>query len=142
MLFFHALLLFLLSISAMGTARIRTIPTLPKPTLKLVQGPIPQSVRDKQDFEAYRGLWKTVSIPFSISPRMNLTYPQGTGDQSIMIFLDPVLQGVRKMYPESMDDDELKSVFTQPNTWQFVPYEEAQVCNPLRFETMHLTKFL
>ena len=46
------------------------------------------------------------------------------------------------MVPKSMAMEELKSLFTKKHTWDFIPYDRAEVCNLLRFETMHLTVFI
>jgi hypothetical protein len=57
-----------------------------------------------------------------------------------ILYLDPSISGARMMNPNFMEDDELRSVFTDQNEWKFVPHDEAQVCNLLRFETMRSDK--
>ena len=78
MLLLHALLLFLLSISAMATPVPDSIPLsklkpLPKRTYIFYKEPGTPIELRKYNMRQYRGLWKTVNIPL-ISPDMNLMY--------------------------------------------------------------------
>ena len=81
MLLLHALLLFLLSISAMATPVPDSIPlselkSLPERTYIFYKEPGIPSGRIEirlSRMTQYRGLWKTVNIPL-ISPDMNLMY--------------------------------------------------------------------
>ena len=42
--------------------------------------------------------------------------------------------------PDSITDDEFRSVFTDKNEWMVISYNDAIVCNLLRFETMRSSK--
>ena len=81
MLLLHALLLFLLSISAMATPvpgiiSVFDLKPLPKRTYDFYNEPgTPDGMIQIRlsKIRQYRGLWKTVNIPL-ISPDMNLMY--------------------------------------------------------------------
>ena len=77
MLLLHALLLLLLSISAMATpvpGKITGRAVLQEQIFSLERPFSSQDAKTlENEFWIYRGLWRTVNIPLLIPPRMNLT---------------------------------------------------------------------